>query len=149
MNYLSNAAAGGAQNTGISLRLLINRIISDSLAPAIQNKSFIVNEVPADIRMIADEDKIVPVISELLAKVVANARNGNIHISAERFSDVLILEIQDRNNYNGYALSYSVQSIESQAAMLGGYIRIKGEQKLVATISFSFPNHANAVVYDC
>jgi hypothetical protein len=142
MNYLSNAFHRGVDNTGTSLRLLVNRLMSDSLAPAVHTKSFIVNEVPADIRMIADEDKVMPVISELLTTVVANARNGNIHISAERFRDVVILEIQDRNNYNGYALAYSIQSIEPQATMLGGYIRMKGQQELVTTISFSFPIHA-------
>jgi hypothetical protein len=149
MNYLSNAVHSGVDNTGTSLRLLVNRLVSDSLAPTVHNKSCIVNEVPADIRMIADEDKVMPVISELLTSVVANARNGNIHISAERFRDVVILEIQERNNYNGYALAYRIQSIEPQATMLGGYIRMKGQQELITTISFSFPNHAAVTSYDC
>jgi hypothetical protein len=48
--------------------------------------------------------------------------------------------MQERNNYNGYALAFSLKSIEAYAAMIGGNIGIKDPQKLVTTVSFSFPN---------
>ncbi len=127
---------------GTSLRLLVNRLVSNSLTPAAHDKNHIVNEVPGELRMTADESKVAPVISELLATVVANARNGNIHISAEKCRGMLILEIQERNNYNGYALASSIKSIEPLARMIGGNISMSAPQQLVITISFSFPNTA-------
>jgi hypothetical protein len=148
MNSLANTAYSGVNNTGISLRQVVNNLLSDSLSSGGNSKNLIVNEITADICMIADQDK-VDVISELLISVVSNARNGNIHISAEQFRDGVILEIQERNNYNGYALAYRVQSLESQAAMLGGYITMKGKQQLVTTISFGFPNESGGINYDC
>jgi hypothetical protein len=138
-----NTGWPGVFNTGTSLQLLVNRLVSNSRAGIIRNKSFVVNEVPMEFYIAADESKIAPVISELLTTVVANARNGRIYITAERFRDIIILEIQDRNNYNGYALAYSLKTIEPQATMIGGCISIKGPQQLVATISFSFPNHSS------
>jgi hypothetical protein len=129
-------------NTKTSLHLLVNRLVSNSHAGIIRSKSIIVNEVPEEFFITADENKIAPVISELLTTVVANARYGRIYITAERFRDIIILQIQDRNNYNGYALAYSIKAIEPQAAVMGGHISIKAAQQLIATISFSFPNHS-------
>jgi hypothetical protein len=149
MNLLPGIAYSNVNHAGTSLRQVINQLLSHSLPSSPNCKNIIVNEITADICMTGDEDKVLPVISELLSSVVSNARNGNIHITAEQFRDGVILEIQERNTYNGYALAYRVQSIEPQAAMLGGYITMKGKQQLVTTISFGFPNQVNAPSYDC
>ena len=135
-----NSGWAGVFNTKTSLQLLVNRLVSNSLAGIVRSKSIVVNEVLPEFFITADENKVTPVISELLTTVVANARNGRIYITAERFRDIIILQIQDRNNYNGYALACSIKAIEPQAAMMGGCINIKSAQQLVATISFSFPN---------
>jgi hypothetical protein len=148
MNLLPGTAYHGVNHAGTSLRHVINQLLSDSLPSSVNSKNIIVNEIAAEICMTANEE-VLSVISELLVSVVSNARNGKIHISAEQFKDGVILEIQERNTYNGYALAYRVQSIEPQAAMLGGYITMKGKQQLVTIISFGFPNQVSSPVYDC
>jgi hypothetical protein len=85
--------------------------------------------------------QVITVMKDILTTVVANSRNGNIHITAERYKDVVIVEIQERNNYNGYALSFSIGSIEPEAASIGGHLTIRGQQQKVTTISFSFPDN--------
>jgi hypothetical protein len=104
------------------------------------NNTVVLNEVSEDIFLTADSEKMPVIINELLRAVISNSRNSQICITAERFKDLVILEIQDRNNFNGYALGFSIQSIEPEASSAGGYIHFKGQQKRVATISFSFPN---------
>lgn len=106
---------------------------------ALLNKVVVVNEVPGDLIITADENKVVPVIDELLTTVVSNGKNSSVYISADRYRDIVILHIQDRNNNNGYALEFSIMSVEPQAAEAGGSITMDGKQKKVATISFSFP----------
>ena len=144
-----NTGLCGNQNAGITLRNLVNQLVSDSLATAIQHKTVIINEVPASLRIAAKVITLGPVIAELLATVVANSKKGQIHISAERFRDLIIFQVQDRNNYNGYALAYSLKSIEPMAALVGGCISIRGQQELETTISFSFPTHPGTPVYEC
>ncbi|MBK5270186.1 MAG: hypothetical protein JJE22_04145 [Bacteroidia bacterium] len=124
---------------GTSLQLLVNRLVGNSLNGIDRNKCIVVNEVPSEFRIAADE-MAAPVISELLTTMVANARNGRIYINAQKFRDVMIVEMQERNNYNGYALAFSLKSIEPQAFVIGGNISITGIQKLETTVSFSFPN---------
>lgn len=127
-------------SSGISLRVLVNQLVSNSRRYADRTKSLIANEISGEICMVADKDKIGSVINELLTTVVVNARNGNIHISAEKYKDSVTLQIQERNNYNGYALSNSIQSLQQQASSFGGHISMNGKQQLIATISFNFPN---------
>ncbi len=145
MNYQLNAGF----DTGISLQLLVNRLVSSLPGTFVNNKISIVNDVPRNLQMIADENKVTPVICELLTTVVANARNSEIHISAERYRDIMILNIQDRNNNNGYALDFSIMSIKQQANEIGGSLSIEGKQQRVATVSFSFPNHSDIPEYTC
>jgi hypothetical protein len=134
----------GASHIGISFQKLIDLLISRVQVTAFVNKTIVLNHVSSDIPMIAEETKVLPVIEELLATVVNNARNSHIHVSADRFRDIVTLNIQDQNNNNGYALDFSIMSIEPQAAGVGGSLSIAGKQQKIATISFSFPNYAGA-----
>jgi len=143
MKNQPNAGCAGVFDYKTSLQLLVNRLVSNSLAGIVHSKSIVVNDVPSEFFITADENKITPVIRELLTTVIANARNGRIYISAERFKDIIILQIQDRNNYNGYALGYSLKAIECEATIIDGNISIRGQRQLVATISFSFPNQSS------
>ena len=140
MKNQPNTGWAGVFNTKTSLQLLVNRLVSNSLGAIVRSKSIVVNEVPGEFLITAGEHKLTPVISELLTTVITNARNGRIYINAERFRDIISLQIQDRNNYNGYALAFSIKTIEPQASMMGGCIDIKAAQQLVTTISFSFPD---------
>lgn len=138
-------AATSAFDTAISLQQLVSNLVSSSLTAAKHNNTHLVNEVEQGIALgKAEMHKAVSVIRELLNTVVTNSRNGEIHITAERYRDVVILEIQERNNYNGYALAYSISAIEPAAASAGGHISIAGPQKRITTITFSFPDSSQA-----
>jgi hypothetical protein len=135
---------------GTSLQSLINHLLRHSLSDLLRSSdSSVMNEIPAELNLAVDENKVTAVIAELLSIVLSNARRGRIHIRADRFRDIIILEILDRSNYNGYALENSIMSIEPLARMIGGYISIKGKQQLETTISFSFPNLPDNTGYDC
>lgn len=133
-----------------SLKSLVNQLLRHSLNEMMRNSdSSVMNEIPAELCTVAKESKVTPVIQELLATVVTNARKGRIRIRAEKFRDIVILEIQDQSNYNRYALDYSIRAIEPLARTVGGYISIKGQQQLETTISFGFPNGETGLSYDC
>lgn len=135
---------------GNSLQSLINHLLRHSLSDLLRSSdSSVINEIPAELTLMVDENKIAPVITELLETVLGNARKGRIHIRADRFRDIVILEIQDSSNYNGYALENSIRSIEPLARMVGGYITIRDKRQLETTITFSFPNQENGNTYDC
>jgi hypothetical protein len=124
---------------GVCLKQLVNQLLSSSLATAFQNDSVVTNEVSREVQLSRDKAMIAPVISDLLAAVISNSRKGQIYISAERYSDIITLNIQERNNYNGFALAWSIKTIEAEAAAMGASITINGAQQKVVTVSLSFP----------
>jgi hypothetical protein len=135
---------------GTSLQSLINHLLRHSLNDILRRSdSSVMNEIPAELYLAVDENKVSPVIRELLAIVLTNACKGRIHIRAERFRDIIILEIQDQSNHNGYALDYSIRAMEPMARMIGGHISIKGKQQLETSVSFSFLNQAGSLNYNC
>ena len=84
-----NSRWAGSFDTGTSLQPLVDRLVSNSLVGIVRSKSIVVNEVLPEFFITADENRITPIISELLTTVVANARNGRIYITAERFRDII------------------------------------------------------------
>ena len=149
---MSRSHAGttsSVQVQGVSLQKLINQLLAQSMTTAFHNKSLVINNVSRAIELSKDKAIVAPLIRDLLKTVIANALNGDICISAERFRDTVILQVQDRNNNNGYALAYSVRAMEAEAARFGASIDIDGEQKKVITISLSFANQSGSALYDC
>jgi len=135
---------------GISLQSVINHLLRHSLSDLLRSSdSSVMNEISSNLYLAISETRVTPVIKEVLATVLANARKGRIHIRADRFRDIIILEILDQSNYNGYALENSIHSIEPLARTIGGYISIKGNHQLETTVTFSFPNQETGLSYEC
>lgn len=132
-------SALGVFDAGISLQQLVNNLVNESLSTAYHNKTRIVNEVAGDFVLGTNDENVVAVIKELLSVTIFNSSNGEIHVSAERYRDMVILLIEERNNNNGFALSFSIGSIEPEAAKIGGHIVIEGTRKKRTLITFSFP----------
>jgi hypothetical protein len=134
---------------GTSLLSIINHLLRHSLSDLLRSShSAVINEIPAAFPMLADEKTIIPVVQELLIAVLRNSGKGRIHIRAEKFRDIIILEIEDRNTSNSYSLINSIKSLESMARAIGGNIHIKGTQQLETMITFSFPNRPADLSYN-
>lgn len=131
--------APGNNQAPLSFSQLIKSLVDQKQPVAAQHNTRIVNEVEKHLILGAGALQLQQVLEELLDAVIGNSKEGDIHITAERFKDMVLLHIQERNNYNGYALSFSVGSIEPDAAKIGGHISMEGARKKETTISFSFP----------
>jgi hypothetical protein len=129
----------GAYRVPLSLQQLVSNLVSHSLPAAHQKNTMVLNEIGQGIVLGAAMNKTITLIHDLLHLVVANSRNGEIHISAERLRGQVILKIQERNNNNGYALAFSIGTLERDAVSAGGYLSMISPQQIVTTICFSFP----------
>jgi hypothetical protein len=138
MNKSSNIS------TQVSLHGIVNSVYSQLSCAAREHSVTVLNEIPKDVYFPAYDLKLATVIKGLLSSVINNGDKTTIHVSADRFRDIIIFRIQDRNNNNGYAMSFSVMAYEPEVVAAGGSLHIEGYQKKVATVSFSFPNPAYA-----
>lgn len=134
-----NAGYRALENTRIPLQQLVDGLVGNSLPMAMSRNSEVVNEVGRGVVLLSADYRLVGLVDELLATVISNSRQGDIHITAERRDQDLVLHIEERNNYNGYALSFSVGALAGDAAIVGGRIDIRSPQKLLTIISLSLP----------
>ena len=126
-------------HTGISLQQLVCNLIDRSRPVALHNRTHVVNQVGRELVLGFDNENVVSVIRDLLSVIIDNSCDGEIHIWAEKYSDVIMLLIEERNNNKGFALSFSIGSIEPYAVRIGGHISIEGIRQRKTLISFSFP----------
>ena len=124
----------------LSLRLLLDKMVGDLPETVFQNKTSVKNKVDSEFFMINDAVTITPVIDQVLNTILLNARDTSINITAERFAGIIILNFEDPNNYNGYALQFSLLSVGQSARHVGGDINIYGAKQREAVVSFSFPD---------
>lgn len=144
--YIQTTTAGAVAH-GISLHSLANDICSELMPLALRSTSVLVNEIPPSLCTTAQENAIAPFLRELVSAVLRNARQGRVHLSADKFGDVISIYVEDQNNYNGYALSSSIAQMEPLARVMGGFLSLKGAQQLIATVTFSFPDQPLVIQY--
>jgi hypothetical protein len=128
----------------LSLHQLVNNFLKNTGSLVSLTSTTVVNEIASEVVLEQGKDKLIPILHDLLITVLAHSRNGDIHITADRYRDIIILSIEERNNYNGYALACSLNPVEVDALTIGGHISIKDPCKKVATVSFSFPNYGTS-----
>jgi hypothetical protein len=129
-------------DTGISLKLIVNSMVGQLTGAIIQNNIRIENRLLPGLRVYSNQSKAAPVIFDMLACIISNARDTTLSIDAEKFVDTITLTIEDRNTFNGYALAFSLMAIEIEARSAGGFLNTSNVQKRIATVSFSFPDQA-------
>lgn len=132
-------ALSTSDTRGIILEQLIDGLVGNSLSVAGNNHSMVVNEIDSGVVLHSATDQLLSLLDHLLFAVISNSRRGKIYINAEKQQQQLVLYITERNNYNGYALSFSIGALADDAASLGGNLEIKNPQKLETTICFCLP----------
>lgn len=128
------------QQQGITLQKLVSRLIADTLPVAARNGSFMINDIPASLTLTANTEMIAAVLSNLFNTVAANAMNSCIRISVKVYSNIILVQLRDKNSINTYTIANSLQAVQPIAESIGGYLAITSQRKNETTIVFSFPN---------
>lgn len=119
---------------------LVKMIISNALPSALRNNSFIVNDVPADLKIIADENMLANIISKLLYCLVNQSENSCIRISAKEYDDIIFIHMKSTRSINNVAVNGDLQQAQAFAKKMNGNIGLNREDDKITGIVFSFPN---------
>lgn len=123
-----------------NLHQLTGRLVNNFLPVAVNNHSFFVNDIPADLPVTSNREWIASVISSLLSTVVNHVKDTCIRLSAKKYGHVIVLEIQESGCVNTYDMATGLQQVYSLAGKIGGNISIGIRRPEVTTITFSYPN---------
>jgi hypothetical protein len=130
--------------SGIHLQLLVNSLVNDSLPAAQRNQSAVINEVGKGVVIEPGNSHMIALLGDVIKTIIHNSKRGDIHIGAEKAGNKLVMKIQERNNYNGLALSFSLGTLIPDINFAGGQLDIDDPRKRVTTVYFSFPDRAVA-----
>ena len=123
----------------IRLQQLIDGVVGNSLPAAMQHGSMVCNEVGKGVCLHRVSETFTSLVEEILDAVIDNSKKGDIHIRASRQHQRLILQITEKNNYNGFALAWRIGVLAQAVSGLGGSLDIRNPRQLETTISLSIP----------
>ena len=126
--------------SGIQLQQLVDKLVGNSLLIAAAKCSAVKNEVGGGVFLQNANPRVVTLIEEIIHTVILNSQKGDIHIGARQMDGNTVLKVQERNNYNGYALSFSIGTLMSDVNVAGAGLCITGEKQKITTVLFTFPD---------
>ncbi len=128
----------------ISLRQFVTDLLNNSLGAAEENMTTVSNVVDEGVILQGLDAQKCDLIEMIIHKVISNSRNGEIYISSEFTQNRLELRVTDRNNFNGYGLSFSMGSIAVHANRAGAWLQLINPRQREASIVLSFPGEKAA-----
>ncbi len=130
--------------TASNLSQLVSRLVTSTLPTAVRRKSFIVNDIPAELYVAANEDMLAAVLSNLLNTVINHTENSCVRVSAKVYGGIILVYIKDSGSFNSYTVAYDMQQLQLLAKKMGGCICVNTQRKEIPGIAFSFPNVSRA-----
>ena len=132
------------QQDGITLQKLVSRLVAGIVPTATRHKSFMVNEVPEGLNLVANTAIVASVLADLFATMATHADNSCIRISAKACGSLVVVQLTDNRNPGPYTMASNLGGVLHMAEKIGGYIGISSQRETETTVVFSFPNLANA-----
>jgi hypothetical protein len=123
-----------------TLRNMASCLANSFMPVAQRNKSYFVNDIPDELYIDTDPELVSSVLSGLLSAVVRNAKESCIRLSAKIYNNVILVHVQDYNNFNYSPVENGLQQLQSIAEKMGGNVSVTSQRHNVATFAFSFPN---------
>ncbi len=124
----------------IALRQLTNQLIKGILPSAISRNSFIINDIPAETNLFADESLVAQNFSSLLNNTVGSSHNGCIRVSAKQEDNHIIISVKDNNNDYSRFISGKMTKVKPAVNKIGGDLSFEFTQRNSITILVSFTN---------
>ncbi len=121
------------------LHQLAGSVMRNLLPDAVQSKNFFINDIPSNLAIDYNQDRVLAVLEGLLRTVLFHSRETCIRLSARQYGYVVVLELKESGSINDYAMACGLQKVNELAETIGGCLSIS-VQKPMTTVAFSFPN---------
>ncbi|MDO6429954.1 hypothetical protein Q4E93_05130 [Flavitalea sp. BT771] len=109
----------------ISLHNLVSELVQSFLPLTVKRHNLVLNEVPRDLFVGADENMLAYVLWNLMNGAIHSTQNECIHIEAIAMGDRMMIRIKDVGTYFHHAISREYRQVQHVAEKLGGRISIE------------------------
>jgi hypothetical protein len=137
---VGQTAARSANYKKISLHRMVNQLLAGLQPLALRRDSIILNGIPHDLTVMAEENTLAYVLGSLLDSAINSGRNECIHIVAFVAEDRTMICVKDVGTYYYHAISTEYRKIQYAAEQLGGSISVDQDDIHGTNVSFSITN---------
>lgn len=134
------SAARSADCKKVPLRQMVNQLLTSLQPLALRRDSIILNGIPHDLTVLAEENILAYVLWSLLNGAVNSRNNECIHIVAFVAQDRTMICVKDVGTYYYHAISTEYRKIQYAAEQLGGSISVDNDELHGTNVSFSISN---------
>ena len=127
-------------NTSIPLHELVSGLVQSLLPLTIRRRNLILNEIPRDLRVGADENMLAYVLWSLINGAIQSTQNECIHIEAMTAGDRLVIRIKDVGSCFHHTISREYRQVQHVAEKLGGRISIENGKEFGTNAAFCISN---------
>ena len=138
METTSNTGPVEKQQTG-NLKSLVKDLIKGLVHTTTRNNSFVVNDIPADLKLAADAEVVAAVLGNLFNSVATHASESCIRVTAKAYSDVILVQVRDHSIHTS-TMAYNLVTTQQIAERIGGFLGVTSQWKNKTVVVFSFPN---------
>jgi len=109
----------------VSLHKLVSELVQGLLPLTVKRRNLVLNEIPRDLSIGADENMLAYVLWHLINGAVQCTQNECIHIEAFTMGDHMMIRIKDVGAYFHHTISREYRQVQHIAEKLGGCISIE------------------------
>ena len=128
-------------NSPFVLQTLASTIINSLLPAAVRKNNFIINDIPKNFVIDADEQIIASLLKGFVEEGITSSSNNCIRIGANCSGNFVVLCIKETNHASHYN---QLQNLQSQIESVGGHIGITYEKGNITTLTLCFQQHLAA-----
>ena len=122
-------------NATVSLHRLVSELVESLLPLTIKRHSLVLNEVPRDFFVGADEDMLAYVLWSLINGAIQSTHSECIHIEGVAMDGCMMIRIKDVGTYFRHTISREYRQVQHVAERLGGSISIENGRNAAFCIS--------------
>ena len=130
--------------SGVALHLMVNRISLSTMPTATRKRNLLVNEVPIELAVNTDSQKLAAVLGTLIQSVLGQTTDACIRVSAKEFSNVTLVHIHDNRRLEGHRFSTYLGEAQEMARKIGGTVFVNNCRDGSTTIALSILNQEMA-----
>lgn len=124
-----------------TLHGIIDDIINEAAPLAVHNRNYVVNNVPADLQIQANDSIISSVLNKLFQTTLRHTQNSVMLISAKVYGHVVLVQVKSKGNISP-ALPEDISHASLKAQKTGGVIELTQYETEQASIAYCFLNVA-------
>ncbi|THU35827.1 HAMP domain-containing histidine kinase [Niastella caeni] len=137
LNTAAPAIATSTSTATVSLHQLVDQLMDSFIPLAVNQKSFIINDVDKSFQLHADEQVLAFVVGNLLNNAITSSQSVCIRIEAVRKPEGIQIMVRNNGSHFYSTVAHGFSQVVAAARSLGGNINIYNQRHEGTVITLS------------